>query len=94
MAENDEARGPVNPPNEVGSVAVTAPSKAEIAADAALIKDFCKASGYKPSDVAAVRASTRTVVTKNGGKYQVSKNGKNVRHILGPQVPGAAEDEE
>jgi hypothetical protein len=46
-----------------------------------------KAMGLKSSDVLSHNERTRVFTTSNGGKYQISKNGKSVRHLQGP-TPG------
>lgn len=49
--------------------------------------DLAKAMGHKKSDILSFNAVTRVVVFTNGGKYQLSKNGKALRHLAGPQPP-------
>ena len=66
---------------------------AEKSAKSSLIESFCKSTGYEPSDVIGANTTTRTVVTANGGKYQVSSKGR-VRNIIGPEAPGRKSDDE
>ena len=58
-----------------------------------LISSFVKLSGYKRADVLAYSEERRTVVTKNGSKYLVSKSGKQLKVLLGALPPSAEEDE-
>lgn len=58
-----------------------------------LVATFTKGSGYKAEDVLSSNHKTRIVVTKNGGKYQVSNKGK-IRRLLGPEAPGKAADDD
>jgi hypothetical protein len=51
-----------------------------------LIAKFVKASGYKTADCDGANPRNRTVITTNGGKYQVTAKG-NVRRIQGPLTP-------
>lgn len=45
---------------------------------------LAKALGLKGSDLLSYNERTRTAVFSNGGKYQISKNGKGLRHLAGP----------
>jgi hypothetical protein len=64
------------------------PSKAAKKGD--LVAQFLKVSGYKEADVIGHSDERRTVVTSNGGKYEVSKKGTKLRKILGPDTPATA----
>lgn len=46
-----------------------------------------KALGLKNSDMLSYNERTRTIVYTNGAKYQISKNGKSLRHHAGPRPP-------
>lgn len=54
--------------------------------EGALVKEFVKRSGYKERDVLSANVERRTVVTANGGKYVVQKNG-DVFVVSGPATP-------
>jgi len=43
-----------------------------------------KALGMKAGDLLGYNERTRVAVFGNGGKYQISKNGKSLRHLAGP----------
>lgn len=45
---------------------------------------LAKALGLKEKDLLGYNERTRTAVFSNGGKYQISKNGKSLRHLAGP----------
>lgn len=45
-----------------------------------------RALGLDKSEIAAYNSASQVVVTYAGGKYQVSKNGKAVRHLQGPRL--------
>jgi hypothetical protein len=51
---------------------------------------------YKASDVVGYNPDTMTIVTSNGGKYILRRNGKAFRRISGPLAPSetATEEEE
>jgi hypothetical protein len=51
-----------------------------------------KVLGLDKSDVAAYNQASQVVVTHSGGKYQVSRNGKAVRHLQGPRLTRLADD--
>lgn len=53
---------------------------------------FCKRTGYESDQILSHNEKTRTFVTTNGGKYQLTARG--VRHLSGPTVPKALEDED
>lgn len=59
---------------------------------------FLDLSGYKASDIIGSNDERRTVVTANGGKYEVSKKGTRLRKLSGPDTPAdleaAAEEED
>lgn len=50
-------------------------------------KKLAKALGKKSSQVLGFNEQTGVIVTDDGGKYQLSKNGKAVRHLSGPRPP-------
>lgn len=52
------------------------------------LKQFLKLTGYEESDVIGSNTSTRTFVTGNGGKYELSPKGTRVRVLSGPNPPG------
>ena len=56
-----------------------------------LVTTFLGLSGYKKEDVIGHHDGRRTVVTSNGGKYEVSKKGKRVRVLSGPETPASLE---
>jgi len=47
---------------------------------------FLKNTGYSETNVLSSNPAKRTVVTSNGGKYQVMRNGR-VRTLSGPSYP-------
>jgi len=47
---------------------------------------FLSRSGYKPTDILVFSNQSRTFVTSNGGKYQLTKNG-GIRTLKGPNYP-------
>ena len=61
-----------------------------------LVDKFLELSGYKAGDVIGHSDERRTVVTSNGGKYEVSKKGTKLRKLAGPDTPAslAAVEEE
>lgn len=52
-----------------------------------LTKRFLLLSGYTAADILGSSESRRSFVTHQGGKYVVSKSGKSLRKILGPNTP-------
>lgn len=52
-----------------------------------LFTKLTKALGLKSSDILSYNERTRVIVYSNGAKYQVSRNGKSLRHHQGPQPP-------
>ena len=52
-----------------------------------LFTSLTKALGLKNSQLLGFNERTRVAVYSNGGKYQVSKNRKSVRHLAGPKPP-------
>jgi len=52
-----------------------------------LFSGLTKALGLKPSDLLSYNEKSRVAVYANGGKYQVSRNGKSLRHLSGPLPP-------
>ena len=63
------------------------PPKSKDAAKGDLVSTFLKLSGYKKDDVIGHHDGRRTVVTSNGGKYEVSPKGKRLRTLSGPSTP-------
>lgn len=49
-----------------------------------------KALGLKTTDVLSFNEGTRVFVTSGGGKYQISKKGRGLRHLAGPPPPADA----
>lgn len=56
-----------------------------------LVERFLDLSGYAKSDVIGHSDERRTVVTSNGGKYEVSVKGKKLRKLSGPDTPADLE---
>lgn len=52
-----------------------------------IARQLTKALGLKDKDLLAYNERTRTAVYSNGGKYQISLNGKSLRHLAGPTPP-------
>lgn len=50
-----------------------------------LVSKVTKALGHKSSNVLGYNERTRVIVYDNGAKYQISKNGKSLRHLSGPK---------
>lgn len=48
---------------------------------------LAKAYGLKGKDVVSYNEKNKTVLLSNGAKLQLSKSGKTVRHLAGPQPP-------
>lgn len=48
---------------------------------------FLKTSGYKEADILGSNYDRWTFVTTNGGKYVLSKNGKEITTVSGPPYP-------
>jgi hypothetical protein len=60
---------------------------------------FLELSGYTKADIIGSNDERRTIVTANGGKYEVSKKGTRLRKLSGPDTPAdreaaAEEDDE
>jgi hypothetical protein len=56
-----------------------------------------KAIGAKAEDVLAYNAEAKILVTKQGGKYQLTADGNKLKHLAGPAPTGgkkAAADED
>lgn len=100
-AEGD-AGGPDNPdktrPGDQTSVDATPPDAPKKGSKKFDVRTkFLDLSGYEDRDVLAVNDSRRTVVTSNGGKYEVSPKGTRLRKLSGPDTPemiAAAQEEE
>lgn len=56
-----------------------------------LVERFLSLSGYDKGDVIGHSDERRTVVTSNGGKYEVSKKGSKLRKLSGPDTPADKE---
>lgn len=53
-----------------------------------ILNVFCKITGFNPEDIwGTPNYKSLTFVTKFGGKYQMSKDGKKVRTLQGPDYP-------
>ena len=48
-----------------------------------LREEFLEATGYGSDDLLSLSYSTRTFLTRNGGKYRVGEDGK-IEHLSGP----------
>jgi hypothetical protein len=64
-----------------------------------LVDKFLELSDYEKKDVHGFSKERRTVVTTNGGKYEISPKGTRVRVLQGPDTPAmiaeaSEEDEE
>lgn len=59
-----------------------------------LTSRFLALTGFKAEEVIGSNSARRTFSTTGGGKYQVTKNGKAVRVILGPNYPKGIEEAE
>lgn len=59
-----------------------------------VVDRFLDLSGYEKSDVIGHNDERRTVVTSNGGKYEVSPKGKKLRTLSGPATPAELEANE
>jgi hypothetical protein len=58
-----------------------------------LLGNFLKLTGYTSKDVIAQNETARIYVTSNGGKYQLSAKGTQVKVLSGPLPPKATEEE-
>lgn len=52
-----------------------------------IFTQLADAMGLDESDILSYNERSRIVVLSNGGKYQISKNGKGLRHHSGPPPP-------
>lgn len=52
-----------------------------------IFTQLTKALGLKSADLLSFNEASRVAVYANGGKYQISKNGKGLRHLSGPVPP-------
>jgi len=63
-----------------------------------LVDRFLELSDYERRDVNGFNVERRTVVTTNGGKYELSAKGTRLRKLSGPDTPAmiaeASEEEE
>jgi len=78
------------PVTKAHKIGVTEPTNTETKASkktSSFASEFAKAIGRKPSAILSYNERTRTIVTNDGGKYQMSKKGKGVRHLAGPALP-------
>lgn len=57
------------------------PSLSETQAE--LRSQFFEATGYSSDDLLSLSFSSRTFLTRNGGKYQVREDGS-IEHLAGP----------
>lgn len=57
-----------------------------------LLTNFLKLSGYRAGDVTGSNEDRRTFVTSNGGKYQLSPKGTQLKVLSGPLPPKAEEE--
>ena len=62
--------------------------------NAPLRKNFLILTGYKVSDIIGFNEASRIFVTSNGGKYQLSKKGTQVKVLSGPNPPSLDEDKD
>lgn len=90
--------GPQNPDQTRPGDRAATPSGKTGKAKFDVVDRFLELSGYKSSDVIGHSDERRTVVTSNGGKYEVSVKGKKLRKLSGPETPAdleaAASEEE
>ena len=89
-ASTDEFDDPVTTLDALGTKSDTRVTKDTGDKDPAtptVFKQLTKALGHKSSDLLGWNERTRVAVYSNGGKYQVSKNGKSVKHLAGPTPP-------
>ena len=52
-----------------------------------VIDEVVEAFGLTSKDVLSTNDRTRAFVLSNGGKYQVARNGRSIRHLAGPNIP-------
>jgi hypothetical protein len=79
---------PITRPSNLGVAEPTETEAAEKKArDNQVTKVIAKALGLKRSNILGYNDQTKVVVTDAGGKYQLSKNGKALRHLAGPKPP-------
>lgn len=57
-------------------------------AESTVLAKFCRATGFKESEILAHNPKTLVFVSKYGGKYEVRNN--KVRTLLGPPFPKQA----
>jgi hypothetical protein len=88
FTEGEEAMQGRGPDNRRPTPAYTIGDPVELSdEDKSGVAPILKLLGYKEADVVGYNSATRTVVTKNGGKYQANKKGTQVRHLAGPLSP-------
>lgn len=54
-------------------------------AENTVLAKFCRATGFKESDIIAHNPKTLVFVSKYGGKYDIRNN--KIRTVLGPPYP-------
>lgn len=54
-------------------------------AENTVLAKFCRATGFKESDILAHNPKTLTFVSRFGGKYQIRNN--KIRTLVGPDYP-------
>lgn len=59
-----------------------------------LVDRFIELSEYTKKDIIGSNESRRTVVTDNGGKYEVSVKGTKLRKLAGPDTPATRDARE
>lgn len=97
-AETLPPEGPQNPdktrPGDRTSEDQTTAVKGKKSKNYDTVERFIELSGYKKSDVVGHNDERRTVVTANGGKYELSPKGTKLRKLSGPDTPADRESEE
>lgn len=52
-----------------------------------ILKVFLRLSGFNEGEILGVNYKSLTFVSTSGGKYQMSRDGKRVRKLSGPDYP-------
>jgi hypothetical protein len=72
-------------------VAVVSEDKKKGSRSGANKAKMLKAVGVEEEDVLSFNEETNTLVTAQGGKYQLSADGKKLKHLAGPRPSGKGE---
>lgn len=89
----DPTPGPLHPDRQLASellledppeVTETFATRKKTDREQKIVTAFTTVTGYREEQIIGVNERTLTVVTANGGKYQLNKAGNLLRHLSGP----------